>query len=60
MTIIEDFCRVKMMLNHPHRQLQDLLSMGGPGGDTVCSTYQEAYGLCCDHCDGQHIEEIYS
>jgi hypothetical protein len=44
------------MLNHPHRNLQALLSTGEPGDDTVFSSYREAYNSCCDHCDdyGNH------
>jgi len=47
------------MLNHPHRQLQDLLSSQGPGGDTVCTTYREAYTLCRNNCDG-HDNDYYT
>jgi ATP-dependent DNA helicase PIF1 len=54
----EDFCRIKLMLNHPHRQLRDLLSVGGPGGDIVCFSYREAYDACQNQHEG-HDDDYY-
>jgi hypothetical protein len=49
----EDFCRVKMMLHHPHLELNDLHVIDG---ETV--SWQEAYEHCQIFHAGLHDEEF--
>lgn len=49
----EDFCRVKLMLNHPHRRHEDLLTVNG----RTFGTYKLAFTLCeltHDHADDHY------
>jgi len=39
----EDFCQVKLMLHHPFKHLEELLSID----NTVYLSYREAYTACC-------------
>src|SRR6185437_5593065 len=38
----EDFCRVKMMLNHSFKEVKDLLTING----ATYATYKKAYIIC--------------
>lgn len=48
-----DFCRVKLLLNHPHRLPEDLLEFDG----RVFNTYASAYEHCLGHHD--HPDDHY-
>ncbi|KAK0655513.1 hypothetical protein B0T16DRAFT_499445 [Cercophora newfieldiana] len=50
-----DFCRVKLMMNHPHRDHNALLTVE----DTACETYAEAYDLCLQLHAGFHEDDFY-
>ncbi|KAF6820018.1 hypothetical protein CSOJ01_01086 [Colletotrichum sojae] len=50
----EDYCRVKMMLNHPHRQLDELLTVEGE----VYTTFRDAYDACKTF-HGNHAPDFY-
>lgn len=52
---LEDFSRVKPMLNHPHRSTQDLPTVE----DSLCDTFTDAYTLCVEvhnHADDHYGE----
>ncbi|EAQ83491.1 hypothetical protein CHGG_09895 [Chaetomium globosum CBS 148.51] len=44
-----DFCRVKLLLNHPHRQSEQLLEVD----DLQFDNYTSAYHYCLEHHDHQ-------
>jgi hypothetical protein len=44
-----DFCRVKLLLNHPHRQSEQLLEVD----DLQFDNYASAYQYCLEHHDHQ-------
>ncbi|KAF6834321.1 mitochondrial dna helicase [Colletotrichum plurivorum] len=50
----EDYCRVKMMVNHPHRQLDELLTVEGE----VYTTFRDAYDACKTF-HGNHAPDFY-
>jgi ATP-dependent DNA helicase PIF1 len=51
----EDFCRVKMMLHHPFRDVSDVLVVDGMRHET----YAGAYAACRQHHPNQHSHDYY-
>lgn len=61
--LYEQYCRVKLMLNHPFRQVSDLLLVQDVGEHgTQCTTYAEAYSPCqayhSDHPSDHYNEDL--
>lgn len=52
---LEDFARVKLMLHHPHRSLEELKTVEG----TEFDSFAAAYDHCCDVHPGLHPRDYY-
>jgi hypothetical protein len=50
-----DFCRVKLTLNHPHQRYEDLLTVEGVQFDS----YTDAYARCCQLHDRHGDQDYY-